>query len=389
MKTKTYLKNAKLSGYKSIKKLSIDFEPSLNIIIGKNSAGKSNFLEFIDRCLWLEYTGLYNFSSELEFQNDDTYTIKAELKTITKIENNLVLPTNTEIKQTFYKNDKDQLDLTFFLINQFFYGSNFVKHGIPTTYNLIDKPYSFNFALKEFPFLLQSQLLDSQTPHSIKKFIHSFFQLSMYQYDEKLPIIPQIKTKILIAFETLENIKNHLQKITSIQDIRLNENFNIYYEENKKQFTINNIFLEFKIFNDWLPFSCLSDGTKRIVYIVMEVLSNITIHKKIGLQNRDDSINRIILIEEPELGIHPHQLHQLMIFLKEQSHDKQIIMTTHAPKAIDILDDSELNKIILAFNTSENGTQLRHLSEKEIVKGKKYMQEDFLSDYWIYSDLEK
>ena len=45
---KLYLKEVHLSGYKSIKDVEIDFQPGLNIIIGKNAAGKTNFLKFLN-----------------------------------------------------------------------------------------------------------------------------------------------------------------------------------------------------------------------------------------------------------------------------------------------------------------------------------------------------
>ena len=105
------------------------------------------------------------------------------------------------------------------------------------------------------------------------------------------------------------------------------------------------------------------------------------------LINSDDRM--IALLEEPELGIHPHQLHLLMQFIKEQSRHKQIIITTHSPQVLDTIGSDELDRIIICEYDGKNGTQLRHLTEKEISKAKKYMKEEaFLSDYWRFSDLE-
>jgi putative ribosome biogenesis GTPase RsgA len=41
---KVYLKHVRLRGYRTILDTRIDLEPGLNIIIGKNGVGKSNFL---------------------------------------------------------------------------------------------------------------------------------------------------------------------------------------------------------------------------------------------------------------------------------------------------------------------------------------------------------
>jgi predicted ATP-dependent endonuclease of OLD family len=100
--------------------------------------------------------------------------------------------------------------------------------------------------------------------------------------------------------------------------------------------------------------------------------------------------NRIILIEEPELGIHPHQFDKLLNILREESETKQIIITSHSPQVLNKLDSSELDRIIIAYTTNDKkGTQLRHLNRDELIKAKQYIEDDFLSDYWLHSDLEK
>ena len=40
-----YLKRVQLSGYKSIEEVEIEFQKGFNIIIGKNAAGKTNFVD--------------------------------------------------------------------------------------------------------------------------------------------------------------------------------------------------------------------------------------------------------------------------------------------------------------------------------------------------------
>ena len=47
MEKQAYISRVHLKGYKSIRDLEIDFKPGLNIIIGPNGSGKTNFLEFI------------------------------------------------------------------------------------------------------------------------------------------------------------------------------------------------------------------------------------------------------------------------------------------------------------------------------------------------------
>ena len=79
----------------------------------------------------------------------------------------------------------------------------------------------------------------------------------------------------------------------------------------------------------------------------------------------------------------------LMKFLREQSENKQIIMSTHAPQVLNILDEDELNRIILTEYSPENGTTMHHLTDKQIAQSQEYMTSEglFLSDYWLYSNL--
>jgi predicted ATPase len=100
--------------------------------------------------------------------------------------------------------------------------------------------------------------------------------------------------------------------------------------------------------------------------------------------------NGLILIEEPELGIHPHQFNLLLDFLREQSENKQIIISTHSPKALDHLEPNELDNILITYYDLKRGTQIRHLTSRQKTKAKSYIKEvGFLSDYWMLSDLEQ
>ena len=96
-----------------------------------------------------------------------------------------------------------------------------------------------------------------------------------------------------------------------------------------------------------------------------------------------------VLLEEPELGIHPHQFNLIMEFLKEESENKQILISTHSPQALNHLKEDELSHILISSYQSAKGTQIKHLSSAKIKKAKKYMNEvGFFSDYWMLSDLE-
>lgn len=55
---KYFLQQVSLTGYKSIRETTIDIQSNLSIIIGKNAAGKTNFLFFLNKVLNYEFEDL-------------------------------------------------------------------------------------------------------------------------------------------------------------------------------------------------------------------------------------------------------------------------------------------------------------------------------------------
>lgn len=398
MENNLFLKEVSLSGYKSINDVNIEFQKGLNIIIGKNAAGKTNFLKFLDKSLTFEFDDLNNFSSNLFFKNGKEISIKNErnlnIEDIFKKSNfNTKLKSEVKISNKLIKLDNDNTILDKLKEINILFDSTFLNHGLPNDYLIVDKP--FNFSVESDGILINSSELmnvisNHKTTYFIKCFLLNLFFSIINLEDFK---IESLKKEFKSVFSKTESIKDYLKKYTPIEDIKFSDNYNFFVSKKKDKFTLSNLFLEFKIDGNWLPFSNLSDGTKRLFYIISEVveINDYTGYKPSiwGFSN-SSSISRIVLIEEPELGIHPHQFNKLMRFLKEQSENKQIVITTHSPQTLDAINPNELNRIIIAYSTNSlTGTKLRHLNENEILKANEYIKEDFLSDYWLYSDLEK
>jgi predicted ATP-dependent endonuclease of OLD family len=391
-----YLEKVNLCGYKSIVSVDIEFQKGLNIIIGKNAAGKTNFLKFLGKSLSLDYNELDNFSSNLFFKNGKDISLKILGNTeIDEIFNSKRLNSKVDSiltingKEVKDKKDKETTLKEKLIENNIIFDSTFLCHGLPSSYLIIDKPYSFKVEKNKLSSDVFNIFRKSETPHFLKCIT---IDITLGTYDLESFDVDSIKKNFNNIFKKIETLKNVLKLYSPIEDLRFSKNYNIFIEENKESFTLNNLFLEFKVEGNWLPFSNLSDGTKRLFYIISELSEYES--KKLrpssnGTYYHDWEVSRVVLIEEPELGIHPHQFHKLMEFLKEQSTRKQIIITTHSPQALDALDENEFNRIIIAFSTnSKDGTKLRHLTEHELIKASAYIKEDFLSDYWLYSDLE-
>lgn len=390
-----FVDKVNLQGFKSIENLSIDFQKSLNILIGKNGSGKSNLMEFLfqainfnrdDKIFYknatLELVSADNHSFVIELEKAHSKIAKEKFKDRIGlserffIDNELVLDNSAEdnIPRTFefQKRKIDyQNNLSFLLVSLGYEPLDplFIKFNIPDKLEFIDNPGTLigniedSFLYWDYPETLDFMSLAISG-------LESFFEehSSHLENSSTAEIIENLE----IEPEIIENLSVY----TPIADMRFSNNVNLYRgnKGGSRSIIIENIKLEFKINGNWLPWSQLSDGTKRLFYIIAEVTNT----------------NGLVLIEEPELGIHPHQFNLLMDFLKEQSEHKQIIISTHSPKALDYLSEAELNSILITYYDLKKGTQIRHLTGKEITKAKKYMKEvGFFSDYWLLSDLEQ
>jgi predicted ATPase len=395
VRPRIYLEKVHLKGFRSIKDLSVNLKAGLNIIIGKNGSGKSNFMEGLFQASSpLVYQKLLFDFARLSFLTPDEHLLSFEYERFLRkshldesdpsdriglnerffIDKDLKFDSSSDEqdapvftfnnKKTRYSAHKS---LLFNRLGYVAFITSYLKYDIPTDLYFIDSPGSLKIDSKN-PYIEFPDTLTSVS--SVMWGLDKLFEFS--EDDDELAATKSIKKEdILEIVKVHDEVKENLNKYTPIKDVRFNTNINFYKEGD--EVIIENIKLEFKINQNWMPWSYLSDGTQRLFYIVSEITHN----------------DGLILIEEPELGVHPHQFALLMDFLREQAESKQIIISTHSPKALDHFSDKELDRILICSYDLKKGTQIRHLSSKEVNKAKKYMKEvGFFSDYWLLSDLE-
>jgi len=392
-----YLKEATLSGYRSIRKdVKVKFKPGLNIIIGKNAVGKTNFMGFLSKVLDFDFEGLYLFQSVLHFQNDCSYEVSAG-RTLDQAEKGL-MPKINKTPITFAAkvdsvalNLKDETDPKGFMVNKdLVFRKSFIGHGIPQSgLYLLSDPCSIHLDSEGLYGDVYRYCLDTSVPYVLRSIIYELISecYTMLPSEDRFNS-GQVRERVAHQLRAvMPQLSDILKGRSPIEMVRLSDNLNVFNTD--KGHRIDNLFFEFLIDGLWLPYKDLSDGTRRLVLILLETaFRSRFIFETVAVRSQG-STPGIVLIEEPELGIHPHELHNLMGFLKEQAKDLQIIITTHSPQVLNVLGPRELNRIIVASNSSKRGTRFRNLNRTQIAKAKKYMEEElFLSDYWMHSDLE-
>lgn len=99
----------------------------------------------------------------------------------------------------------------------------------------------------------------------------------------------------------------------------------------------------------FLPPFCLSDGTMNLIaLIVILFFENVS----------------VVIIEEPERNLHPHLISRLVQMFQEASEHKQIFLTTHNPEMIRHL---HLEDLCLLSRDRAGFSQISRPSEKEEV----------------------
>ncbi len=343
--TATYISRVHLKGYKSIRDLAIDLLPGLNIIIGPNGSGKTNFLTFLHD----KFDGIDESNSTAEIDYIDyEMTIRLSYQSKKSVFDDMSIE---ELEAHSSKQFGESIRRPFFF-----------KYGIPKKI----------FGIDELGFIS----LDAHTKQSVIKFSTEYLEKDVVNiFVDKLLKGAKISTKTIeSAFQTNKKLVDNLRNYTPIQDFRLKQGFPITYKPNG--INLDYLIFEFFVNGQWLSWAYLSDGTKRLFHLV----ANISISQK-----------PIFLIEEPELGIHPDQLYKLMRFLALESVSKQIILTTHSPDVLHLIEADQLDRIIITRFDAEKGTLMHKLSKKQQQKAQNYMNTEglWLSDFWVHSNLEE
>ncbi len=94
---------------------------------------------------------------------------------------------------------------------------------------------------------------------------------------------------------------------------------------------------------------------------------------------------RVILLEEPETGVHPSRLADVVKLLRSLSNGElgsqaaQVILTTHSPYLLDCVDlDTDQ---VLVFRREEDGSRTAEPADSERLKG--FLDEFMLGEVWF------
>ncbi|GAB3232964.1 hypothetical protein GCM10027346_20580 [Hymenobacter seoulensis] len=400
-----FLSEATIENVNAVRKATVNFLQGLNIVIGRNGVGKTTFFNSIYNLLNRDAESTFNVNANFVFKGSSEISVDYQ-----KQAKKILLDPLIDVRQSVSKVTVKYNKKRYKGLREFFndlevegpYTLIFVRHGVPMDHLMVfNEPFNFEFDKdgesdelgllgysghnnRAFPYFVCSLMRSLDVSISAMDNLIS----TDINYNERVRIsLGNALAPVLIRFNEI------LPKYSPIKGVRLSNSINIHVDEDKKSTSVSNIFLEYNVNGNWLPFNSLSDGTKRVFYIIAELttpymeLARPTSDGEFEFFSRESA--RISIVEEPELGIHPHQFHDLLNFIKEESKKQQIIITTHSPQSLDILEKDELDRLLICTFDRDEGTVFKRLNDEERIKALMYMDEVHLSEYWRVSDLEK
>ena len=352
-----YLDYISIEGFRSIRAIEkLKLRP-INILIGANGSGKSNFVEVFSFLNAIRRGKLKNYTAErdgadrmLHFGSKTTPFIYFKISFNDEINGYEILLRTTD-KDEFYLDGE----------SCWFWDK---KHPKPFTYPLQSESGEAGISqpANGVPHWVQSRLDSWRVYHFHDTSQHSPIKRTSDINDNHFlrPDGSNLPAYLLLLKETKPSeyrlIRDITRRVTPFLDdfqlapLRRNE---------------NKIRLEWthKFSDQYFDVSSLSDGTIRFICLATLLLQ--------PLPERPS----IILLDEPELGLHPYAISMLASMVKSAATETQIIISTQSPLLLDYFEPED----ILVTELEDGATTLTRLQCSELEE---WLEEYSLGQLW-------
>ena len=319
-----------VKGFKSIKECDLELR-SINVLIGANGAGKSNFISVFDLIKSMlegehELYAAKKGASTL-FYNGTKVTVSIKLEAhyewfyhkcaLEISENNSIIKTDDRVNSTGYFGAPD----------------DFYKKRTWSTYHFHDT--SPTAKIKAEHNISNSEVLHNDA-RNLAAFLYSLQEHHQSEYHNILKAIQRI-APYFKDFVLKPNKYNNEHIVLRWQQKGCDDIFNA---------------------------SQLSDGTLRFICLATLLLQP------------EELQPATIIIDEPELGLHPYAITMLAELVKKAATKKQIILAT---QSIELLDHFKPDDVIVVDRT-ENGSEFKRLNAERLAT---WLEDDYtLGELW-------
>ena len=329
------LKRVSIQNFKSLKDVTLDLQ-KVNLLIGPNNSGKTNFLKALKLLADFADTQI-ELPAELYFKRDALAGITVSLlfETLEKFaflgtrHTHVVLERNDRFKYEFLGSENNDKVI----------GTNNIFSVKSTTWRslagrtLIYKPDP-NKLDKPSPVGRGDDLVAADASNLI-----AFFDRIRDEYPASFAQIKADLAKCVPEFTEI-----NFQNVESTEEL-------------VKQFGDKT----FKRIG-------LTDGRQKTIYWADELSEGTLYFIALLCIINQPNPPKLLLLEEPEKGIHPRRIYEVIQFILGLVDDKdiQVIMTTHSPVVVDMFKD--MPESVFIFDKDEEGaTHVKNL-QKDIIE---------------------
>lgn len=349
------ISRVELSGYKSIRHLDLELKP-LNVLIGPNGAGKSNFISFftflnriLTQSLQLYVSRKGTAEAFLHFGSRETAQIKAHL---------IFSQNGYRIK--LVPTDDGQLVFEEEEVEFFGHGS-----GKKPYYESQEPPSLFESRLKEKERGVASYVKDHLERFQVYHFHDTSDTASVKKVcnvHDDTRLRPQGENLAAFLY-SIEGTPEYEMIVKTIRRVApfFHDFILVPDKNNRDQIRLR---WKHKGSREYFDANGLSDGTLRFICLATLLL-----------QPLQPNQPEVILLDEPELGLHPYALQILAGMLRSASARAQIITST---QSVTLANQFNFGDIIVV--EQKDGESLFKRLEKEDVE---YWLEDYsVGDIW-------
>ncbi len=365
------IKSLKIANYKSIRRAKLTLS-NLTILIGQNGAGKSNFIslfKFLERLSEKQLSEYLFQSGGISTFLHKGYEISQEIRF--QLELNSEHNSLTNIYETRIITDGES-----HLID-------YESFGIwdKEKYN---KPSNINKTIQKKESSLKK--LAHETPQSPT----DYYPKHIYNYLKKLKLFHFHDTsdnaaiKLPQPFDDAYFFKNEGQNLAPYLSYIQSHNYDLYLNivetvrlvfPNLQDFVLEeSLFAKGKILLRWKEKSGeniytakqMSDGTLRFICLVVLLSDPVTA----------DSLPETIILDEPELGLHPFAIHVLAELIQKAATNRQIIIATQSVNLINYFTPKDL---LIVERNEKDETIFKKIKDKDF---KIWLEEYSLGQLW-------
>ena len=338
------LERIKVHGFKSICQLDLELRP-INVLIGANGSGKSNFLGVFPLVhavrLGLEerYSAMRGGADRLlHFGSKHTPDIRIELQLSQAIKYSALLTSTDEDRlltavETLSSNEGSEIDLLFPTDNEGEVESHLVR--IMTKWNA----YQFHDTSSSSPMRRTGLIRDHRRLHSDGANLAPFlYRLKKHRRKSYRRILHTVR--LAAPF---------------LSDFVLEPD-----EEDQDSIRLEWTHAESDSFFDA---ASMSDGTLRFIALTTLFCQPVELRPK------------VIVVDEPELGLHPAAIGLLAEMIQSAAHDSTVIVATQSPTLVDYFEPED----VVVVDLVDGATEFTRLERAELEE---WLEDFSLGELW-------